>query len=446
MDLTKKEVNEGLKNSMRHGYIVAVRDGITDNFMIPLALAVGAGNEAIGLINSVPTFFGMISQLFTSKFIKKMKSKKKAALFTSLLNRFALIPIIFVPFFYGSGVWMILIFLSLYILLTEVGDTAWTAWMADLVPEKIRGKFFGTRNMLSNIVALVTTFLVGWFLQWVNDPIGFSIIFIISIIFGFISYIYYRKIPEPEPPKYHRHFRFSFMHFLGGVKRHRNYSSFVVFRMFMQFAVQLASPFVVVYMLRDLNIGYFWFAFATAAYILANMLSQKYWGIMSDRYGDSPIMKMCTLLTPFTILLWMFVNTGSQVVVLQIFNGFVWAGFNLASFNYLLDTVPKEARPVFIANYKFLTQLGMFVGPIVGGLFANYLANFSIFSFAGMQLLFLLSFILRFVVIGIFLPGFGEVRVNRKNIQFKNMALKVLVIYPLRGVLDEIKHLTHTPA
>lgn len=443
MVLTKKEVRDGMKNSLRHGYIGAVRDGVTDNYVTPLALAVGAGNGVIGLINSVPTFFSMMTTLFSSKFIKKMKSVKKASLSMSFLNRLVLIPLIFVPFFYESGVWIILTFLSLYYILSEVGDTAWTCWVAELIPEKIRGKFFGTRNMLSNLVALITTFLVGWFLQWINDIRGFSIVFAISIVFGLISYIYFRKIPDVEVPKSHPHFHFSFMHFLGGVKRHRNYSNFVVFRMFMQFAVQIASPFIIVYMLRDLNIGYFWFAFATAAYILANVLSQKYWGLISDRYGDSPILKICTLITPFTMLFWMIVYTGPQAVLLQIFNGFVWSGFNLANFNYLLDTVPKEESPIFIANYRFLTQLGMFVGPIAGGLLADYFTEFSLFTFSGMQLLFLLSFILMSAIIGVFLPRFEEVRVNRKNIQFKNMILKVLVIYPIRGALGELKHLIH---
>jgi len=294
---------------------------------------------------------------------------------------------------------------------------------------------------LSNLVALITTFIVGWFLQWISDPIGFSIVFAISIIFGLLSFMYFRKVPEVEMPKPHPRFRFSFVHFLSGVKKHKNYSNFTIFRMFMQFAVQIASPFVIVYMLRDLQIGYFWFAIATSANILANVLSQKYWGFMSDKYGEGRILKVCTLMTPFTVLIWMFVFTGPQAVLLQIFNGFIWAGFNLSNFNYLLDILPKKETQVFVANYRFLTQTGMFTGPIVGGLLANYFANLSMFTFAGMQLLFLLAFFLRIIVIGAFFPRFEEVRVNKKNLQFKNLMLKTLVIYPIKGALDEINHL-----
>ncbi len=443
MKLSKKQVDRGLKNSLKHGFTNHVRQGIKDNYMIPLALAVGAGNEMIGLIKALPELVGMLSQLFSSKFIKKTNSKKRASLVTALFNRLFLLPIIFVPFFYDGGIWIILLFLSLYAIFSEIGSTAWTTWMADLVPERIRGRFFGTRNMFNNLASFLATLSAGWFLGWIDNIQGFAVIFAISFVFGMISYFYMKRVPDTDPPKSHKHFHFSFPHFLRGIREHKNYSNFVIFRMLMHLAVGMASPFIIVYMLKTIEIGYFWFAAVTAGFILTSVVSQRYWGVISDRYGDVLVLRICSILTPLGILPFIFVTNGPQAMLVQIFSGFVFAGFSLASFNYLLDVVPKNESPSFVANYRFLSKAGLFVGPLVGGLLAAYFTGFSLFTLVGIQLLFLLSFFLRIIFVGAFMPRFNEVRVNKKNVHLKNMFFNVLVVFPIESTLRELKHVIH---
>lgn len=51
-------------------------DGAGSRYITPYALAIGANNTQIGLLTSIPSLLGNLSQLFTSKIIEKTSRKK----------------------------------------------------------------------------------------------------------------------------------------------------------------------------------------------------------------------------------------------------------------------------------------------------------------------------------------------------------------------------------
>jgi hypothetical protein len=46
-----------------------------------------------------------------------------------------------------------------------MSGVAWLSWMSGLVPEEIRGRFFGLRNSVLGLVTITVALAGGWFSQ-----------------------------------------------------------------------------------------------------------------------------------------------------------------------------------------------------------------------------------------------------------------------------------------
>ncbi|MDD5416816.1 MAG: MFS transporter [Candidatus Aenigmarchaeota archaeon] len=442
MKLKQKDIKKSLKYSVLDGVNDAAKNGITDNYKIPFALALGASNEMVGLLSSLPDLFGIIVQAFSKKIIKKFGSKKAACNINLMISRLFWIPMILIPFLFQNGVWWFLLFLCIQGIFTQIANTAWFSWIADIVPQKIRGTYFGKRNMISNVAAFFATLWAGWFLGIMNNFYGFAIIFAVSMIFGFLSSYYLNKMVD-TPIKAHPKVTFSFKHFIHGINHHSNYSNFVLFKTLMAFAIQLASPFWIVYVLRDMNIGYEWYAISLAVYFVVDTLSQRYWGRMTDRFGDRKIMFVCALLVPFGALIMLFINSIPMLMIERVLSAFVFAGFNIASFNYLLNVSPSDDSPTFIANYRFFAGIGSSMGPIVGGVLATFLVTSPFFTLSALQTLFLIAFALRMTIaIGMInrVHSIGK----GKYLKFRNVFIKTVVFYPMLSIKHDMNYIIHS--
>ena len=439
---TRKEIDKSLKYSIAEGSVNSIKDGIEGNYIIPFALMLGATNEMIGMLSSIPDMIGITVQTLTTKLIKMTKSKKLANRTIKTIGNMFWLPIILIPLLFTNGFLWLMVFMCIRAIFSQIDDTIWASWMADIVPKKIRGTFFGKRNMFLNTTSFIASFLAGWILGLVENPYGFMIIFSIAFIANFISIYLIGKISEMPDHREHK-IKFSFKHFIWGIKNHSNYSNFVLYRTIMNFSIQIAAPFWVVYVLRNLNIGYFWYAISIVVYMIANVLSQRYWGKMIDTFGEKKIMFVCAFMIPFAALMMIFITNISTLMVERVFSGFVFSGFHIASFNYLLSASPREDCSTFIANYKVFAGLGGTLGPLVGGLLAAAFADKIIIGLGALQMLFLIAFILRFTATSIFLTRVHSLRI-RRHIAFRNVFLKTAIVYPAYGMLHSVEYVVHS--
>lgn len=415
MPLSKKQTDKALKNSIKDGASYSAMDGITTTYSTPFALALGASDAQIGILSSASNFFITISQHFAGKYIEKT-GRKRVTESLSLIQKLIWIPIIFIPFFFvNQGVWLFIILLTLSNVALSFANTAWSSWMGNIVPESIRGSYFGKRNTIVSIFSFATTLLAGWLLGLMQSLIGFSFVFFLAFIFGLISYFYLTRIPETDYKRAEIKKNLNVLDSIKKFKRYSNFKPFTTHIALVSFAVNLASPFFTVYMLSVLNIGYEWYGVVIASEILARMIMQRYWGKLSDKFGDRTIMALCNILIVFYPFFFLFAANITQLIMISIFSGIAWSGFDLSTFNYLLDVTPPEKRPSYIANYKVVVGMALFLGPLVGGFLSQYLSSSSFFWLSGLQILFLLSFILRGVTTAYGLPRLKEVRAKKSS-------------------------------
>ncbi|MEM5778642.1 MAG: MFS transporter [Candidatus Aenigmatarchaeota archaeon] len=436
MNLKNKKLNKALKNSVKDGAAFAAMEGITSTYSTPFALALGANNTEIGILNSVPNLFITLTQPFAGKYIEKRR-KKHIVLRLGLIQRFIWFLIFLIPiFFFKEGLWLFMVLLIISQILLSFVNTAWSSWIGDLVPEKIRGSFFGKRSMIQSFFSFFTTLIAGWILGLSKNLFGFSIIFFLAFVFGLTSYFYLTKIPEINYKKERK--KLNVLDFLKRLKRYTNFRPFTVHMSLLNFAVNLASPFFTVYMLSIMKINYEWYAIVIATEIIVRIFMQRYWGKLSDKFGDRNIMALCNILIVFYPFFWLFIISPYQLILISIFAGIAWSGFDLTSFNYLLDVTPPEERPLYIANYKMMVGFSLFLGPLVGGILSQNISNFLWLN--NLQVLFLISFLLRGIVTAYGLPKIKEVRA-KYDLPVKDVFLKAFAVYPVRGITHELVYI-----
>ena len=91
--------------SIKAGSGFGFMSGFGIRYITPYALAIGASNTIIGLLSSMPTLLGTLSQLKSSKLIEKV-SRKKIVIFSSAIQALMWLPLMFVGvlyFFFGLG-------------------------------------------------------------------------------------------------------------------------------------------------------------------------------------------------------------------------------------------------------------------------------------------------------------------------------------------------------
>jgi len=404
----ERQVSKSLKYSIVDGSAYSAMLGLTQDYIVPFALALKATVLQVGLLSSIPNLTMALSQLGAPRLAERAGSRKRLILPVVFLHALMWVPILLIPhLFPGEKIWWLIGFLTLSTVLGSLGNPAWGSMMADLVPEKMRGRYFGFRGKICGLVTLVFFFVGGATLHFstANIFLGFSLLFGAAMVFRLISWYLLSKMHEPalSNEKTEHYSTQGILKDLGS----SNLGRFIIGVSLMNFATNLAGPFFAVYMLRDLKLDYLTYVAIIATATMGNLTFMTFWGRRADRAGNIKVLKVTSVLVPLIPLLWIGSHQLYYLVPVQILSGFAWAGFNLASANFVYDASAPEGRMRYIAVFNAMNGSAICLGALLGGCLAAYLPPLLGYN---LLTLFLISGLLRGLVAAMFLRRISEVR------------------------------------
>ncbi len=403
------KANKALQNSIYDGIFANMFATLTGGmFLTGLALHLNMGDLIIGLLGSIP-FLVTIFQLPASYFVEKNSRRKQVAYQGAAIARLCWIPILVAAFLPGiSNSVRFLSMLSIFLLAhmcASISYVSWLSWTSDMVPEAIRGRFFGTRNMFCGLGGMAVMLLFGNMMdlfkmrwpEWMS--VGFSIAFISAAVFGLLSLHFMRRIPDlpAARPKIHRSFR----SLLYLPLRDRNFRYFLSFNFFWSFSVYFASPFFTMYFLRYLKLSYGFIAVLGIISGAADLFGMQLWGRISDKVRNKVIIQISCWFVIFLPIAWATVSPGSVAVpvVLHLVGGGFWAGINLCMNNLLLRISPQENKALFLSTYSIVGGMSAALAPVLAGLALRSLDNVDLYvlgrSVVPLQAIFFTSTLLR---------------------------------------------------
>jgi len=428
--LTKKEQKEierlkrrTLKESIKEGSLLSIMSGFGNKFIVPFAIILKATNFQIGLLTSFIGLVSPFSQLYGSKLMEK-NTRKHILLKSTFFQALMWIPIILLVFLFWKKIaigylpWLLILSYLLLTLLGSIALPSWFSLMGDLVPENKRGRYFSIRNKITGAVLLISILIASFILDFFKTRglllVGFITLFLIAMVSRLKSISVFKKHYEPKL-KLSKKYYFSIKDFLKkGLKT--NFGIFVLFVALFNLTIMIASPFFAVYILEDLALNYKMFMLIMMSATFFSLIFVTILGKFSDKFGNRALLKISTIMISLSPILWVFSrNIYYLIFIPQFLAGIGWAGFVLATGNFIYETVSSEHRGLCIAYYNILVGIGIFIGALIGGLLTQYikLSFMNTFLFV-----FLISGILRAFIGIVFIPKIKEVRQFKRKPHF----------------------------
>ncbi len=389
------------------GIFAAASESFYLAFIPIFALAYGATNQQVGWITAVGNLAGATA-LFPGARVMEKTGKRKAIVvwtgggFARLMLLFlALVPLFQLP--PEIAILTIAILNGVRAFMANFSNPAWTAMVADIVPDFMRGRYFSTRNLTMGMATLTFSAAAGWIIrtgnQWQSDPyLGFQLSFLMAFLFGMVSTWQFAHLREPRTHAHADLVRQSGS-LRDAIKSSPGYLGFVISGFVWNFALQVAAPFFNVYLVTHLGANPGTVGLMASISSFAALGGQLVFGKVMDRRGAGWLQLMTGLPIVFLPVMWVFYTAPWQVGINNLIGGFMWAGFNLANFNLLLQVTPDAGRARAVALYQTGVFASAFLGPLVGGYLADNVSFQLIFILSGagrflaLVFFFLLSFL-----------------------------------------------------
>ena len=426
--MDKEELKKRTRElSIKEGSATAFMSGAGESYIVPYALALNANNAQIGFLTSFVNLFGAIAQIFGGRFTYKF-SRRKIILFSVFMQAtmwliiLGLGLLVWKGIINGYAVSILIILYCLYAIIGNLSGPSWFSLMGDIVKKNERGEYFSRRNKIVTLIGLIVTLAAAFFLDYMKEIglliVGFAFLFLIASIGRYVSTFLLTKHYYPKN-KAKKESYFGFFQFIKKAPRN-NFGKFVIYVGLINLTTNFAGPFFAVYMLKELNYSYIWFTIVILSALIFTILSIPIWGKIGDKYGNKQLLKIGSYIIPFGAILWLFSKNPIVIILTsQLAAGVGWAGFNLAASNFIYDAVTPQRRGICVAYFNTVNGIGIFLGAIAGGLFAQYIHIGFINTFL---LIFLISGLARAAVVLIFLPGIKETRIapSKENVNMIN--------------------------
>lgn len=435
-----------LRHSIRDGVSWSVMIGSGESYFSAFAIFLKATTAQIGILATLPPLIASFAQLLSS-WLGRLTGRRKAIIVAgAALQGVTLVPLALLPILYPDHAIPILIGCAIvYFAGANLAAPQWGSLMGDLVPERRRGRYFGHRTRLCSITSFLALVFAGVTLDLFDrngwTVAGYLTILFIAAIARMVSVWHLLRMYDPPG-----HVAVLESPFRTGIRERLRGSPFVRFSIFfaiMQFAVHIAAPFFVLYMLRDLGLSYLEFTILSATSVLVQFLTLNRWGRISDVFGNRFILLVTGLTIPLLPALWLFSTNYVYLLLVQALSGLAWAGFSLSAGNYLYDLIPGAKRATLMAFHNVLASIGIFCGALLGGWLGTHLpAQVTLFGetfewFSALYGVFLASTLARFAVAALFLPRLKEMRAVRP-VSVGDLIFRVSRFHPLSGLNFDI--------
>jgi MFS family permease len=454
-----KKINKTLKTSITEGSLTSVSVGLGASYLAPFALAMQATSAQIGILHAIASLVPSVSQLGSCKLIQKF-SRKKTIVIGAAIQALLWIPIMLTSLLYfnniSSSIWIFITLVGLFYIIGGLIHPAWFSLMGSLVPDKKRGEYFSQRNKAAQFFGIITMIASAIFLDYMKNAgsaagetlgytlLGFATLFTLAMIIRFYSAALLNKHYEPKL-KITKKDQLSLIKFIKN-SRTNPFGRFALFNASLWVAIGIASPFFVVYMLKELNLSYIWYTLIIISSVLFQIIFLTLIGKISDRFGNILLTKISTSLIALTPLAWAishfipgsFATKLYLIFFAQLINGIGWAGFNIATNNFVYDSMNQARQGYALAYMNLFVGMGAFFGAIIG----TILIKINIFTINIIIIVFLISFIARALVVLIGSRYLTEV----KKVKKFTPSFLVHEFHPLRETITEVHHLNHLGA
>ncbi|HEY9744199.1 MAG TPA: MFS transporter, partial [Coleofasciculaceae cyanobacterium] len=212
LKLSKPETRSSLRALTFEGasgtlFYSIIGGALLSNFLLDL----GAGPVEIGMLASIPQLVNLL-QPFGAYLADRMQSRYWYSMCIFGPSRLLWLILVLAIWFGGSfhiaehhlvGLTLAIIWVTQ--LLESFGRASWLSWMAAVVPQRLRGRYFGFRNSAVSLTNLIGVPLLALVVSnWSGGRLqGYGVVLVIGIVLGVTSLVCQFFITDVNPKLVH---------------------------------------------------------------------------------------------------------------------------------------------------------------------------------------------------------------------------------------------------
>ncbi len=325
--------------------------------MTHFARGLGVTDAGFGLLAALPHMAALV-QLPASFFLETAGKRKTRFILSAIISRVLWIVAAAIP--YVMAPWPQLWPAALVVILLAAWTTgqysgpAWMNWMADLIPSRVRGRYFSLRTRLSQVLGILVTLVIGLVLDFAQrhealDPGAMrrvtSGLIAVAGILGAVDILFFFRVHDPATHVRTR--RGDWLRQLWLPWKSPAFRRFVAYNFTLVLGLAFIGQYIWLYALDHLRMSN-WQAnvVLVAIPLMVNAWAVVMWGRLMDRLGKKPVVIVAALLFVAGPFGW-FITTPQHWVLgyaLTLVSPLAWAGVELANFNIMLSMSSASTR------------------------------------------------------------------------------------------------------
>lgn len=379
-----------------------VLNGSAISFMAVFATRLGADGFQLGLLSAAPAVINLAATLPAGQWLQK-RPISHAVFWSSVFHRAFYIAWIFLPLLLAPylQVWALI---GLVLLMSIPGTAlavGFNALFAAAVPPEWRGHVAGTRNGMLAGVFIVTSLVCGFILETLPFPLGYQVVFAIGALGAAMSSLHlYFVRPLVEPGVNGRAAQATAdlarpgsvrsdvtglratvgLRFLARSRRRLALRPRVLGGAFgpvaaamfiFHLAQYLAIPLFPLYWVNELGLTDANISLGNAVFYATVLVGSTQLGRLSNRFGHKQVMVLGVAGMALYPALTALTQELTLFLITSLVGGLVWSLVGGAIGNYILERIPEEERPSYLAWYNLALNAAILLGSMLGPLLAN---------------------------------------------------------------------------
>jgi MFS family permease len=355
----------------------SVMVGCGETYLPAFALALGLGPIVAGMVASVPLLVGAVVQLVAPLAVRRFGSNRRWVIICVLAQAASFLPLIWWGLKGRAEAWHLLAAASLYWSAGMAAAPAWIAWLAGLVPGRVRTRYVAQRNRMGQLFGFFGFVAAALLLQAGarRDAVlvGFAAVFSLAAAARLVSSICLWACRERRRPAATGIPSLGEAGLAGRMRAgwrelgEGQAGKLVAFLCSFMFGLQVAGPYFTPYMLEALGFSYGQFLVVMATGVLVKAVLLSAIGRLGSRLGHWRLLRFSSLAIVPLSLLWLPSAEVGWLVAVQLLAGTCWAAYELSVALLLFEVAGDRDRGNVIAIYNLGLALATVAGAACGG-------------------------------------------------------------------------------
>jgi hypothetical protein len=419
--MTSRLLTPDLRANFRHLYgdifWFGVLSGSTLAFVAIYATRLGATGLEISLLTAGPAVVNLLVSMPFGRWLEG-RPLVKPTFWSAALNRLGYLALIVLPWLFVGQlqVWAIVLITLVMSVPGTLVAIGFNALLADVVPPDWRSEVIGRRNAIMAVSLTVTALISGQLLVRIVFPINYQIVFAIGAIGAALSTYHLGRLRTAGQPPAMRIGRplhdfaspgmvragdstrpSAGLRFLARSKGkpllriellRGAFGTFLVSYLFFYIFQFTGIPLFPLFQVRVLDLKDSAISLGSALFYIVMLLVSLQLSRISTKYGHHKVLVIGALLFCSYPLLLSLAQNATLFWVASLVGGAAWALVSAGLINRLMERVPDDERPAYMALHNLTLNLGILTGSLLAPLLSGAFGlREALFWTAGLRLL-----------------------------------------------------------